>query len=125
MGFKGKYGDTRGHLDVRLSMLKFKEDDVLIIYSPALDLSGYGKDLRSAKRSFEIAMEEFARYTTNKGTLEKELKRLGWKITGTKRAPMYQQPFLDELFTKRTYLGEIFRDKEFHRFEQEVVLPAA
>lgn len=125
LGFKGRYAADRKQHEVRLSLLKFKEDDVLIIYSPSLDLSGYGKDLRSAKRSFEIAMEEFVRYTTNKGTLVKELKQLGWKISGSKNQPKYQPPHLDELFVKRPYLGEIFRDKEFHRYDQEVALPAA
>jgi hypothetical protein len=125
LGFTGSYsGKDRKYL-VRLSLLKFKEDGIVFIYSPSLDLTGYGKDGRSAKRSFEIGMEEFVHYTTNKGTLEKELKRLGWKLGGSKRKPKYEQPFLDELFSKRPYLGEIFRDKEFHRYEEEVAFPAA
>ena len=125
LGFKGKYPVKHRQHEVRLSLLKFKEDHVFIIYSPSLDLSGYGKDTRSAKRSFEIAMEEFVSYTANKGTLVKELERLGWKITGSRTKPKYQPPYLDQMFTERPYLGEIFRNKEFHRYEEEVLFPAA
>ncbi|MCB0764576.1 MAG: hypothetical protein KDB84_07730 [Flavobacteriales bacterium] len=112
-------------MELKLSLLKFKEDDIVFIYSPALDLTGYGTDGRSAKRSFETTLEEFVSYTTNKKTLDKELKRLGWKVGGSKTRPKYQQPFLDELFTERPYLGEIFRDKEFQRYDEQVFFPAA
>lgn len=125
LNFKANYTGTKDKVEVSLSLLKFKEDGVQFIYSPSLDLTGYGKDPRSAKRSFEIVMEEFVNYTTNKGTLVKELQRLGWKISGSKRKPKYQPPFLDQLFIERPFLSEIFRDKEFHRYEQEVLFPAA
>ncbi len=125
LGFAGKFPGGKGHVEVKLSLLKFKEDGIVFIYSPSLDLTGYGRDGRSAKRSFEVTMEEFVNYTTHKGTLEKELKRLGWKVGGSKRALKFQQPFLDELFKARPYLGEIFREKEFQRYDEEVMFPAA
>lgn len=125
LGVKGSIPVNMGRVELKLSLLKFKEDDIVFIYSPALDLTGYGRDGRSAKRSFEITLEEFVNYTTNKGTLDKELRRLGWKVGGSKRAPKFQQPFLDELFKARPYLGEIFREKEFQRFDEEVLFPAA
>lgn len=125
LGFRGDYSSRKGQYQVRLSLLKFKEDGIVFIYSPSLDLTGYGKDARSAKRSFEINIEEFVHYTTNKGTLERELKRLGWKVHGSRKKLRYEQPYLDQLFSERPYLVEIFRDKEFHRYEEEVAFPAA
>lgn len=125
VGFAGRFPARKGMMEVKLSLLKFKEDGLVFIYSPSLDLTGYGKDGRAARRSFEITLEEFVHYTTNKGTLEKELKRLGWKVGAGGKAPKFVQPFLDELFKARPYLGEIFRDKEFQRFDEEVLLPAA
>ncbi|MEO8589208.1 MAG: hypothetical protein ABI432_07570 [Flavobacteriales bacterium] len=82
LGFHGHIPGHKGKLEVKLSLLKFKEDGVVFIYSPSLDLTGYGRDGRAAKRSFEITLEEFVSYTTNKGTLDKELKRLDWKVDG-------------------------------------------
>ncbi|HRH37500.1 MAG TPA: hypothetical protein PK760_04100 [Flavobacteriales bacterium] len=125
LGIKGSIPVHKGRVELKLSLLKFKEDDIVFIYSPALDLTGYGKDGRSAKRSFEITVEEFVNYTSNKGTLDKELKRLGWRMSGSKRAPKFKQPYLDELFQARPYLGDIIRNKEFERYEEQVLFPAA
>ncbi len=61
---------------VGLSLVEFMEDNVTIIYSPALDLSGYGKSKIEAKKSFSEALQEFFRYTNNKKTLDKVLKNL-------------------------------------------------
>lgn len=49
-----------------------------IIYSPALDLSGYGNTINEAKESFKIALEEFIRYTLNENTFNDVMKKLGW-----------------------------------------------
>jgi len=125
IGFAGRFPAPKGKMEVKLSLLKFKEEGLVFIYSPSLDLTGYGKDSRAAKRSFELTLEEFVNYTTNKGTLKKELMRLGWKVGGGKKSPKFQQPYLDELFQVRPYLGEIFREKEFQRFDEEVLFPAA
>lgn len=50
-----------------LSLIPFNEGDVIIIYSPALDLSGYGYNEKEAKESFEITLEEFLNYIIEKG----------------------------------------------------------
>ena len=44
-----------GYINVSLDVFSYKEGDVRIMYSPALDLSGYGKNVEEAKRSFEIS----------------------------------------------------------------------
>ncbi|HON53773.1 MAG TPA: hypothetical protein PLS12_11235, partial [Bacteroidales bacterium] len=53
---------------VTLSLIKFKEDKAAIIYSPALDLSGYGNTFEDAKKSFSTTLQEFIKYTHNKRT---------------------------------------------------------
>ena len=63
---------------VGLSLVEFKEEDVTIIYSPALDLSGYGHSQVEARNSFSEALHDFFRYTNNKRTLDSVLKSLGW-----------------------------------------------
>ena len=78
-------GFGNGKYHVGLSLVEFKEEDVTIIYSPALDLSGYGHSEVEAKNSFSEALQEFFRYTNNKKTLDKVLKKLGWSIKGSKK----------------------------------------
>ncbi len=66
---------------IGLSLVEFKEEDFTIIYSPALDLGGYGYNKIEAKKSFEEALSEFFRYTNNKNTLNKVLENLGWPVS--------------------------------------------
>lgn len=80
--FEDNYKNASSKIEAVLSLLQFKEKEVTIIYSPALDLSGYGNNEKEAQKSFEITIEEFFRYTINKRTFETELKNLGWKLSG-------------------------------------------
>ena len=52
-------GTNDGKYHVGLSLVEFEEDNVIIIYSPALDLSGYGNSEIEAKNSFSEAFNEF------------------------------------------------------------------
>ena len=70
---------------VGLSLIEFNENDVNIVYSPALDISGYGYNSDEAKNSFNIALHEFFQYTNNKKTFDKVLIELGWTIKGSKK----------------------------------------
>jgi len=122
--FRGKFQSSATGVKVTLSLISFKENDVVIIYSPALDISGYGNDELDAKISFEIVLEEFLRYTINKGSFEYELKKMGWKLSGKKSSRKYKQPYLDHLLKNNKYLIDIVREKEFHRINKTVSLPA-
>ncbi|MBN1187729.1 MAG: hypothetical protein JXB49_35980 [Bacteroidales bacterium] len=122
--FEGNFANSNARVEVGLSIIAFTEDNNYIVYSPALDISGYGNNEAEAKRSFEITLEEFFKYTINKGTFESELKRLGWKLSGKKNNRKYKQPFLDQLFRDNHYLSEIIRDKEFKKYDQKIKFPA-
>lgn len=93
--FKGSIKDTRNIHQFELSLFNFIDEGVRIIYSPALDLSGYGKTIAEAKVSFELTLEEFVRYSSNKKSLQKELKRLGWEIK--KKSKPYSAPELSSM----------------------------
>ena len=62
----------RGY-NVKVSVVQFKEDQAVIIYCPALDLSGYGNTDTEARHSFETVLFEYIRYADNKGTLNEDL----------------------------------------------------
>lgn len=117
----GHYRNGRNAIDVKLSLIEFEEDGLHFVYSPALDLTGYGKTELEAQDSYGQAMEEFLRYTTTKKTILKELGRLGWKISKKK---MVAAPSLTELIQSRDYLVEIFTEKQYRKKDQTVSIPA-
>ncbi|MCK5136283.1 MAG: hypothetical protein KAR19_10895 [Bacteroidales bacterium] len=125
IGFSGEYSSNESNVIVPLSLVSFNEGEVTIIYSPALDISGYGKTESEARNSFKISLEEFVRYTLNKGTFDQELDKLGWKVSKKKTGKKYQQPHFDELLRSKDYLATIVRDKEFRKFNQQVFFPAS
>lgn len=118
--FEGDIGLVDKRYFVSLSLIEFKEDDVTIVYSPALDLSGYGYSSEEAKNSFNIALHEFLRYTSNKNTVNDILKDLGWKIKGSKKNPKYQPPLNTELVNKNALYSDILNSKNYKVFNEDV-----
>lgn len=105
---------------VGLSLVEFNEDDVTIIYSPALDLSGYGHSQVEAKKSFSEALQEFFRYTNSKKTLDKALKKLGWSIKGSKKKPKFNPPKDSELVKSNPLYNEIVNKKNYKVSREDV-----
>lgn len=99
---KTKFNTTfsNGHLgiELELDLFSFQENDIQFLYSPALDLTGYGKSQEEANKSFQITLQEFIDFTTKKSTLFKELKRLGWK-TDPKSNKTLHAPHISELLS--------------------------
>ena len=124
LNFEGHFDAASAKVDITVGLLQFEEGGNTIIYCPSFDLSGYGKNPEEAKKSFEITVAEFFRYTLNKKTLTKELNRLGWNI---KQADVknrkFKTPGLAELITKNDYLQEILNEKEFTKFDQTIAMP--
>lgn len=80
---RGTLQDLKGEgTEVGLSVLSYRDEDLYVLFSPALDLFGYGHTDKEARQSFDETLNEFLRYTSNKGTLQAELTRLGWKAIG-------------------------------------------
>lgn len=110
--------DNKYH--VGLSLVEFQEDKVTIIYSPALDLSGYGYSQSEAKESFLEALREFFRHTINNKTLEKVLKELGWSVRGTKNKPQFDPPKDSELVHTNKLFNEIVNHKNYKVSREDV-----
>jgi hypothetical protein len=72
-GHTAQYRDGQNWIHVKLSLIEFEEEGLHFIYFPALDLTGYGKTEEEAKQSYNLAMEEFLKYTSHKETIFKEL----------------------------------------------------
>lgn len=123
MKVAAKYKTPKGAVKVLLDIIQFEENGVQIVFAPALDLSGYGKTDAEAKESFEVTLNEFIRYTVNKGTLFEELIRLGWEVK--KRKKVVVAPAMDALLEQNDQLKEIIeQQKSFHKYTQQVRIPA-
>ncbi|RYX82687.1 hypothetical protein EON73_04185 [bacterium] len=103
-GIKASFDRGDHRVNVELNILSFEEDGIKYVYSPALDLTGYGISDTEAQKSFETVLEEFIHYTDNKKTIYKELERLGWTVNAKKKRV---QPPADEQMLE---YNETYRD---------------
>ena len=82
-------------LKVQIQLMK--EGDIAIVYSPALEISGYGKSIQEAETDFHNAVKIFMEETASKGSLEQALEALGWK-----RVDHHWQPQVEILSLGKT-----------------------
>lgn len=124
--FEGGYKNKSGNVIVRLLLFHFEDENkVHFIYSPHMDLTGYGNDIVEAKKSFEIVFEDFVDYTLKKKTLGKVLSDLGWDLKGsTKRPKKVLAPSITSVIKENEYVSEIFDNYSVNTYHQEVGLPA-
>lgn len=124
--FEGDYRNTDGFVKVRLLLFSFRDENkVNFIYSPHLDLTGYGKNITEAKESFNIVFEDFIDYTFKKKTLSKVMTRLGWQVKGSSSKPKKMlAPSITSIIRENEYVSEIFDKYPVRTFHQEVGLPA-
>ena len=118
--------NTSATIKVQLLLFHFTdENSVHFIYSPHLDLTGYGTDPAEAKRSFEIVLEDFIDYTLKKKTLAKVLTELGWTLKGPAKKPKrILAPSITSVIKDNKYVSEIFDKYPVNTYHQEVGLPA-
>lgn len=123
--YKGKIDTQQSSIRVKLFLIHFQDENkVHFVYSPHLDLTGYGHTFGDAKKSFEITLEEFIDYTVNKKTFEKVLTSLGWEING--QAPDLTKvlaPSITRVINENDYVSEIFDKYAVNTFHHEVGLP--
>jgi hypothetical protein len=125
--FKGTIVEAKRKHTFELALFSFQDDGSKIIYSPALDLSGYGKTEAEARESFAEALREFVHYTSNKRTIIKELRRLGWAVSAStiKKHKPAKAPELARMLQANEYLATIFETKNFKKYNESVALPLA
>ena len=113
---------------VRILLFHFTDEQgVHFIYSPHLDLTGYGYTLKDAKKSFEVVIADFLDYTLKKATLGSLLKKLGWeKQKGSVKKPLRSlAPSITTVIANNKHIAEIFDKYPLHTYYQEVELPLA
>lgn len=96
-----------GEYNIKVSVVQFQEDNVVVVYCPALDLSGYGYSDDEARQSFKTVLLEFIRYASNKGTLDDDLTAHGWRKLTTKGVSMVP-PAMTDLLSSNENFNKIF-----------------
>jgi len=86
-------------IELKLQIFLIPEGDYVNAFCPALELSSFGKDEKDALEGFEEALKIFVEETQKKGTLERVLLDLGWRLVKFP-APDYQPPLQDFISSK-------------------------
>jgi hypothetical protein len=118
----GTWKNRFQEIKCRLPVIIFEEDSNFIFYCPALDLSGYGVTEDEAYHSFDKVLVEYFRYTTKKGTLAKDLLRLGWTLKKSLKKKAIP-PTLSSLLETNEDFSRIFNEYDFKKTETEISLP--
>lgn len=121
--FTGAWRSESSSVKVRLSLIMFSEDDMQIVYCPAMDVSGYGRTELEARESFETSFDQFLEYTIHKKTFSEELKKLGWKLHG-KHKPA-NPPSMQQLLENNDNFNRIFNDHPFQKIDEQFEIPVA
>ncbi len=122
LNVESRFSNEKGSITVKVPVLSFKEDNANIIYCPALDLNGSGHTESEARESFAITVTDYLNYTTHKGTLWTDLKKLGWKIKKGKKKPASPPP-MSELLKNNDEFSRIFDNYPYKKFDTGVSLP--
>ena len=123
--FKKGINKDSNMIHVRLLLIHFKDENkVNFIYSPHLDLTGYGNNISEAKTSFEIVFDDFLDYTIKKNTIGKVLEKLGWQLKGSIKKPKkIIAPSITSIIKENDYISDIFDKYSTKTFHQEVGIP--
>jgi hypothetical protein len=75
-----RVNNVKGKLSVHgeISIYEYQEDGIFYCISPELDIIGYDKSAATARDSFQVQLQAFFEYASQKNCLDKELLRLGW-----------------------------------------------
>lgn len=118
--FKGTFNQGQYLITIGLSLYIWEEEGITFVYSPALDITGYGVSEEEAKESFKITMGEFVSYTHNKKTIFDELESLGWTVNRKKKR--VNAPDLEELRTDNGAFRNLLKKSNIRSENQNVEL---
>ncbi len=120
--FTAEIQGNKTKINLKINLIQFKDNGGYIIYSPETEVYGYGNTVSEAKESFKISLLEFIRYSTNKGTFFKEMKRMGWKIRKSKKQIKMTIPVFTEILSRNNNLKEIVNEREYKVFKENIPL---
>ena len=117
--FITKQGDAT--YDIKVSVVQFIKDDIVIVYCPSLDLSGYGNSDFEARESFKTVLLEYIRYASEKGTLDEDLQDHGWVRLRTKTPSMTPPAMTDLLATNENFRRIFNTQSSYQKYDIPVM----
>jgi len=124
VNFAAKLKNSKAIVDTHLSLLSFVENDIHYLYSPELDIYGYGQNETQARDSFTTTFKATISYMVNKRTLTEELKTLGWTVKKNKKGVLYTPPLFSNLIEENEEVRNIVNTKVYTKYNHAVQLPA-
>jgi len=119
--FRAELKTNDGWVNATLELFKFKEDNLVIVYCPAIDLSACGKTAIEAEGEFKEAFRMHMSYCLAKKTLGKDLKAHGWQIIGKNKA--IKAPSIEEMLPNNEVLRDIIYNKNYTKVSKRVEIP--
>lgn len=106
-------------------LFSFQDADNYIVYSPQLDISGYGKTQKEALSSFDYCLAGFLDYSVKNETLFDELTFLGWKLKkGTNNnLKQIKAPSWSDIIKKNQSLKVLLSEYNISTQQREVEFP--
>lgn len=118
----GQWVSGKNRIKCNLPLIIFEEEDSVITYCPALDISGYGATEEEAKKSFEVTLTEYFKYTVNKKTLAEDLKKNGWIIKkNLRKEPV--PPTMEQMLQNNDDFSRIFNTYDFQKRNTTIDIP--
>jgi hypothetical protein len=119
------FKNAEGNVKANIVLFSFTEADNFIVYSPHLEVTGYGKSEDEAMNSFNHCLGVFLDYTVNKKTLHKELATLGWVLVkGTSKKPRkINAPTVTDLLKNNASLEQLLNKQNIRTLQKEVSIP--
>jgi hypothetical protein len=107
-------------VEVVISIFLWEDESIYYVYSPSLDLTGYGLNEDEARKSFETVLHEFLVYTHNKKTIYTELERLGWAVNKHKKRVI--SPDFEDLLSENEHFNNLYKTKNLVKDSSNVNL---
>ena len=108
-------------IEIEIDLIEFQEDGLYYMYTPALDLIGYGRTKEEAKKSWDIVMQEYFKYTMNKKTFIEDLENHGWSISKKHLNP----PSFTWLIQNNEQVSEVVNKHNYYKTTRPVKMPLA
>lgn len=120
-----EFTNATAHVKARIVLISFQEGDDYIVYSPHLEVTGYGKNQEEAMESFNHCLGVFLDYTVKKKTLHEELISLGWALQkgSAQRPKKIQAPNWSDLIQNNAELAQLLNTHDISTMQREVAIP--